>query len=997
MWIFNDIRAEKRKGEVTLHIGKPCNFLNRPGSLNLSDRSGANQIGHVGGTTRALDERVEAYYALVQGNKDGEVVLADDAVKWRGYGAGIVLVKEDESVDGGFSLLSPYRDADAPGDRLVWGALSGATEERGESRNWLDLMLKEGVEEVLLTINGKLIVYNIRWDGVDLRRARYGQQNRIEKLTLAQARGVEIPETNRREVVTDLLGELEFWDYEILEIPLEIVPPKNAVRIIESQEKRKPLVFYATPVFETKFSGLELVTYGVIRDLPEGELRIWDGERKGPESFLHREVHEIFPDGSIIVHQRGRVVRRTSIDGVIDVREMHRASLMTDPKELRKIPPHTSTANFAALTKADALPWKIDHESPLNRIVFGVEKVPEILDRRIDDQGDSLEELVQRVIRRIESCHTGIPRKSCVTGDYDKNRETARIETEELQNLFKNLRETYAQRDDILTLVLKKFFVDDARQDPVRIVNHDRQVCQNGDDQLYERDAQSFERFFEFYIKLGGEGILSAPLDVVTDFMATEDFIAKGNVAHHHPALFSLFVKTRTYPDEYQLVRNMVGKDRFRMFGNGLCKMYDAMVGTELNEDERRRVLGWLYDTYGETSRIDVRLMGETFFDRKKKEDNEKTRATLDQLATCFEYQGKISKEKRNTISEVLGMTEITVPTHILVRKLGSGGSGDVYLAMKDHSKVPRKIKIFRRDELHPHIKAQRSRRDLIDIVQQESDVLAEISHPNVTRYFDHGVASDRRPYTVSEYVEGTTVEEALPTLSFAERAVIFYQLAEVMAFFHGLGYVIRDFKLNNAIWNPEKKVVKVTDLETIRKIEDEREEGNSTRGSNRYAAPEIMRGERATTKSDWYALGACLLYLQQGHAGGLEELNTLPEDQYKGQLCNIIFALPPLPSFSSFGGDIDIAFDAYEERKQLEDLFGGASDKASSALHVPLSRQFVLYSLLKYKPEDRFIFWLERSGIKGWRDTPRILKDHYHFEPVDLSQDPETFYPYET
>ena len=273
--------------------------------------------------------------------------------------------------------------------------------------------------------------------------------------------------------------------------------------------------------------------------------------------------------------------------------------------------------------------------------------------------------------------------------------------------------------------------------------------------------------------------------------------------------------------------------------------------------------------------------MGETFFDRKKKEDNEKTRATLDQLATCFEYQGKISKEKRNTISEVLGMTEITVPTHILVRKLGSGGSGDVYLAMKDHSKVPRKIKIFRRDELHPHIKAQRSRRDLIDIVQQESDVLAEISHPNVTRYFDHGVASDRRPYTVSEYVEGTTVEEALPTLSFAERAAIFYQLAKVMVFFHRQGYVIRDFKLNNAIWNPEKKVVKVTDLETIRRIEDEREEGNSTRGSDRYAAPELLRGERATTKSDLYALGACFFYLAQGSVGGLEQITSLPEDEY--------------------------------------------------------------------------------------------------------------------
>jgi len=352
------------------------------------------------------------------------------------------------------------------------------------------------------------------------------------------------------------------------------------------------------------------------------------------------------------------------------------------------------------------------------------------------------------------------------------------------------------------------------------------------------------------------------------------------------------------------------------------------------------------------------------------------------------------------TPAECVAYAQIAIPGYTVVQKLGSGGSGDVYLAIKENSDVPRKLKVFRERDLDPRIKAQRQRRGITDIVKTESDVLAEISHPNVARYFDHGTCTfrDQRDvsYTVSEYVEGMTVEEALPTLSFTERAVIFYQLAEVMAFFHGLGYVIRDFKLNNAIWNPQKKIVKVTDLETIRRIDDEREEGNSTRGSDRYAAPEIMRGERATTKSDLYALGACFLYLHQERVGGLEELNTFPEDEYKRRLGEVISGLPSLPSFSNFGGDVDIAFDAYGERKQLEELFGDAKNKASSALHLSLSRQFVLYSLLKHRSEDRFIFWLERSGIKGWRDTPRILKERYHFEPVDLSEDPETFDPYE-
>ena len=247
---------------------------------------------------------------------------------------------------------------------------------------------------------------------------------------------------------------------------------------------------------------------------------------------------------------------------------------------------------------------------------------------------------------------------------------------------------------------------------------------------------------------------------------------------------------------------------------------------------------------------------------------------------------------KAKDLDDILECDAIRIPGYTIVRKLGEGGSGKVYLAQKEHSGVPRKIKIFKTRDLHPLIEGQRERRSLAEIVANEADVLAEIQHPNIVRYFDHGVVSTQEGqtfYMVAEYVDGTTVEEALPDLNSVEQAQILKAITSGMKHLHEKGYALRDLKLNNILLARERRTIKINDLETMTRIGELSVAERVTHGSDKYAAPEIMRGEKATQASDLYALGACWLYLYQGKVGDLEHINTLPEKKYEIELNKIL------------------------------------------------------------------------------------------------------------
>ena len=93
------------------------------------------------------------------------------------------------------------------------------------------------------------------------------------------------------------------------------------------------------------------------------------------------------------------------------------------------------------------------------------------------------------------------------------------------------------------------------------------------------------------------------------------------------------------------------------------------------------------------------------------------------------------------------------------------------------------------------------------------------------------------------------------------------------------------------------------------------------------------MRGEHATKNSDLYALGACLLYLAQGTAGGLEQITSLPENEYNKAMRQLLDKVKdPLDKIRTEGKRMTKDY----ETQTL--IYNG----------------FILTMLLAYRPDDR-------------------------------------------
>jgi serine/threonine-protein kinase len=196
-----------------------------------------------------------------------------------------------------------------------------------------------------------------------------------------------------------------------------------------------------------------------------------------------------------------------------------------------------------------------------------------------------------------------------------------------------------------------------------------------------------------------------------------------------------------------------------------------------------------------------------------------------------------------------------------MLKRLGEGGMGQVYLA--EHVKMNRQcaVKVMNGALLTDSDSAQRFAR--------EASNAARIIHPNVAAVFDYG-ETDGVMYLVMEYVEGEPLtrllerEGALPP----SRAVdIAHQVAEALVAAHELGIVHRDLKPDNIIVAPSKNgrdVAKVVDFGIAKAIEEGPNESLTRTGlvigTPEYMSPEQLLGDPVDARSDIYSLG-CILY----------------------------------------------------------------------------------------------------------------------------------------
>lgn len=201
---------------------------------------------------------------------------------------------------------------------------------------------------------------------------------------------------------------------------------------------------------------------------------------------------------------------------------------------------------------------------------------------------------------------------------------------------------------------------------------------------------------------------------------------------------------------------------------------------------------------------------------------------------------------------------------YTIVRCLGSGGMGEVYVAR--HPRLPRQdaLKVLR-----PEMSANEEFRERF---LREADLTAALSHPNIVGVYDRG-DFDGQLWISMEYVDGTDVSRLLRSnsgVSDDEAAEIIGAVAEALDYAHQHDLLHRDVKPANILisdTDPANKRIKLADFGIARCANDSAglTATNMTVGTVFYAAPEQLTGSIIDGRADQYALAATAFQLFTG------------------------------------------------------------------------------------------------------------------------------------
>ena len=190
------------------------------------------------------------------------------------------------------------------------------------------------------------------------------------------------------------------------------------------------------------------------------------------------------------------------------------------------------------------------------------------------------------------------------------------------------------------------------------------------------------------------------------------------------------------------------------------------------------------------------------FLDRACDGDPE-MRATLERLleadgASATELETVIASGAAAAFEHLVADAPIPVERigpYKLVRLLGEGGSGSVYLARRDDRQFDHQvaIKILRHGPWNRHM-ARRFR--------GERQILAGLDHPNIARLFDGGTTADGSPYFVMELVEGKPIDRYCDRhrLDIDARLALFQDVCSAVHYAHRHLVVHRDLKPSNVL-----------------------------------------------------------------------------------------------------------------------------------------------------------------------------------------------------
>jgi eukaryotic-like serine/threonine-protein kinase len=200
--------------------------------------------------------------------------------------------------------------------------------------------------------------------------------------------------------------------------------------------------------------------------------------------------------------------------------------------------------------------------------------------------------------------------------------------------------------------------------------------------------------------------------------------------------------------------------------------------------------------------------------------------------------------------------------SYLLLRTLGEGGTGKVFLARRTDVGSVVAIKFLR----DAWISAERRER-----FSAEQRIIAQLSHPLIASLYDAGVTEDGTPYFVMGYVDGVPLTQycADHQCTLRQRLEMFSKVCEAVRYSHSQAIVHRDIKPSNILVTRDG-LVKLLDFGIAKQMEAAGVDTQQTRTGFRmmtptYASPEQWRGERPGLQTDIYSLGVLLYELLTG------------------------------------------------------------------------------------------------------------------------------------
>ncbi len=284
-----------------------------------------------------------------------------------------------------------------------------------------------------------------------------------------------------------------------------------------------------------------------------------------------------------------------------------------------------------------------------------------------------------------------------------------------------------------------------------------------------------------------------------------------------------------------------------------------------------------------------------------------------------------------------------THPDYTIIRELGHGASGVVYLAVQNQLNRRVAVKVFN----DPFARHGADRRFL-----REARILAQLDHPHIVPVYELSPLPDQQGYLLAmAHVEGGTLSQRASAFSLRQALTVVRQIADALGYAHESGFIHRDVKPDNILFQNDQALLADFGIARAAESQTRMTQHGTMLGTPDYMSPEQVNGDPVDARSDIYSLGIVFYELLTGRP----PFNT--DSAIATGIQHLTAEVAPLPSaFMSYQELMDKALAKNKDDRHVNAReFISELEEATSKMRLPIDEPLSeLRSLIASDPSPQ-------------------------------------------